>query len=73
MKQQIPGAALATAGWLIFSGLFSVYVDKYTRYSSFYGTMTTIALIMVWLYGCMYVLFVGGFINREIEKKGLFY
>lgn len=73
VKQQIPGAALATAGWLIFSGLFSVYVDKYTRYSSFYGTMTTIALIMVWLYGCMYVLFVGGFINREIEKKGLFY
>lgn len=52
-----------------FSGIFSVYVDKYNNYSSFYGTMTTIALIMVWLYGCMYVLFIGGIINRTWEER----
>lgn len=73
IKYQIPGAVVAAAGWMIFSYFFSIYVNKYTRYSSFYGTMTTIALIMVWLYGCMYVLFVGGFINREIEKRGLLF
>lgn len=54
---------------MIFSGIFSVYVDKYNNYSSFYGTMTTIALIMVWLYGCMYVLFIGGIINRTWEER----
>ena len=73
IKYQIPGAVVAAAGWMIFSYFFSIYVNKYTRYSSFYGTMTTIALIMVWLYGCMYVLFVGGFINREIEKRKLLF
>lgn len=31
--------------------------------------MTTIALIMVWLYGCMYVLFIGGIINRTWEER----
>lgn len=73
LKYQIPGAVVAAAGWMGFSYFFSIYVNKYTRYSSFYGTMTTIALIMVWLYGCMYVLFVGGFINREIEKRELLF
>ena len=63
-KYQLPGAVFAAAAWMIFSGIFSVYVDKYNNYSSFYGTMTTIALIMVWLYGCMYVLFIGGIIKR---------
>jgi membrane protein len=33
--------------------------------------MTTIALIMVWLYGCMYVLFLGGVINSALERSKL--
>ena len=73
LKFQIPGAVVAAAGWMGFSYFFSIYVNKYSRYSSFYGTMTTIALIMVWLYGCMYVLFVGGFINREIGRRELLF
>lgn len=68
-KYQLPGAIFAATAWMIFSGIFSVYVDKYNNYSSFYGTMTTIALIMVWLYGCMYVLFIGGIINRTWEER----
>ena len=69
LAAQLPGAVFAAAAWMIFSGIFSVYVDKYNNYSSFYGTMTTIALIMVWLYGCMYVLFIGGIINRTWEER----
>ena len=68
-KYQLPGAVFAATAWMIFSGIFSVYVDKYNNYSSFYGTMTTIALIMVWLYGCMYVLFIGGILNRTWEER----
>lgn len=69
IKKQIPGAAVAATGWVIFSGLFSIYVDKYSKYSTFYGTVTAIALIMVWLYGCMYVVFLGGFLNCLLEEK----
>lgn len=65
---QLPGAFFSAAAWIIFSAIFSLYVDKYNNYSSFYGTMTTIALIMLWLYGCMYVLFIGGIINRTWEE-----
>lgn len=71
IKEQIPGAVFAAMGWVGFSALFSIYVDKYNNYVSFYGTMTTIALIMVWLYGCMYVLFLGGLINSAGEQRKL--
>ncbi len=69
VKKQVAGAVFSAAAWIGFSFCFSIYVDKYTNYSSFYGTMTTIALIMVWLYGCMYVLFLGGLLNRILENR----
>lgn len=68
-KNQIPGAVFAAMGWIFFSFFFSIYVDRFSNYSSFYGTMTTIALLMVWLYGCMYVLFLGGFLNFILSKR----
>ncbi len=68
-KKQLPGAIFAAVLWIVFSYGFSIYVDKYNNYASFYGTMTTIALIMVWLYACMYMLLLGGFINYILEEK----
>lgn len=65
LRYHIPGAFLAALGWLLFSYLYSFYVDYFSNYASFYGTMTTIALLMVWLYACMYILFLGGIINHK--------
>lgn len=65
---QLPGALLATAGWLSFSYLYSFYVDHISNYASFYGTMTMIALLMVWLYACMYILFFGGWLNDFLRR-----
>lgn len=61
---QLPGGLLTTTGWILFSYLYSYYVDHLSNYSFFYGTMTTIALLMVWLFACMYLLFFGGLINH---------
>jgi len=71
-RDQVPGALVATCGWLAFSGLYSFYVDNFNNYSVFYGTMTIIALLMVWLYACMYILFLGGLINKMLDKDTLF-
>lgn len=70
LRCHIPGALLSTLGWLLFSFLFSYYVDSFSNYSAFYGTATTIALIMVWLYACMYILFLGGAINSCLKEGG---
>lgn len=73
----MPGAFLAAVFWMVFSYVFSFYVKSYSNYATFYGTMTTIALIMVWLYFCMYMMFIGAFfnhllyLNRKKKKERL--
>lgn len=69
LRNQLPGALLATTGWILFSYGYSYYVDHFSNYSFFYGTMTTIALLMVWLYACMYLLFLGGLCNQLLGRK----
>jgi membrane protein len=62
-REQIAGAVFAAVGWLAVSGFFSLYVNTHSNYTSFYGTMTTLAFLLLWIYGCMYILFLGGIIN----------
>ena len=67
-SKQYPGAIVASFGWLAFSYVYSYYVDNISNYSTFYGAMTTAALLMLWLYACMYILFLGGLLNHILEK-----
>jgi membrane protein len=53
---QIPGALLCAAIWYVFSIFLSLYVNFYDRFS-IYGSMSTIVLMMFWLYSCMYIMF----------------
>ena len=67
MKQQLPGAVFTSCGWLLISFIFSVYLDIFTGFSSMYGSLTTIILIMLWLYVCMYVILLGGELYALLE------
>ena len=60
---ELPGAVLTAGGWIGFSFLFSFYIDYQTKHSFAYGSLTTLAFSMLWLYFCMYILFVGAEIN----------
>jgi len=60
---QIPGAIFTSVGWTFASFLFSVYLDIFKGFSNLYGSLTTIVIIMLWLYFCMYVMLLGGEIN----------
>lgn len=63
VKKQIPGAIFAAVGWMIISWIFSVYVDVFQGFSDMYGSLTTIVLIMLWMYFCMYTILLGGEVN----------
>ncbi len=60
---QLPGAFLAAVTWSVFSWGFSVYVDRFNGLSM-YGNLTTIIIVMLWLYFCMYLILVGAIVNR---------
>lgn len=63
MKYQIPGAIFSAIGWSGFSYCFAIYVDYFHGFN-IYGSLSTIVLIMMWLYVCMYILLIGANLNR---------
>lgn len=68
-KTQIPGALFSSIGWYALSWGFSVYLDVFKNFSVIYGSLTSIMLLMIWVYWCMYILLLGAEINALIEKK----
>ena len=68
LKHQWPGAIFTAFGWIIASFFISVYMDIFKGFSNMYGSLTTIVLIMLWFYFCMYILLLGGEINLLIEE-----
>lgn len=65
----IPGALLSSIGWLIFSDLFSMYVEQLAEFLTFFGSVYAVALSMLWLYFCICILFYGAALNRWLEEK----
>lgn len=66
--KQIPGAAFAALGWMIFSYGFSIYFEHFSRFSYMYGSLTAIILLMLWLYFCICIVFIGAEINYFLES-----
>lgn len=66
---QFPGAIVSAAGWMLFSYAYSFYIDNFSNYSATYGSLTAIVLLMLWLYFCMYILFIGAEINDLLSRR----
>lgn len=64
LMESLPGALMAASGWLIFSDLYSIYVERFARLSNVYGSVYAVALSMLWLYCCISIVFYGGALNR---------
>ena len=68
-KSQIPGAMVSAVAWSLFSLAFSVYIDFTPGSINMYGSLTTLVLIMLWLYFCMWIRLIGAEINSYFEDK----
>lgn len=65
---ELPGAILTSAGWMGFSYLYSYYIDNFSNYSATYGSLTAIVLCMLWIYACMYIMFIGSEVNQILSN-----
>lgn len=72
IKDQLPGAAIAALAWAICSYGFSIYMDIYEKVSKVYGSLGSIIAIMLWLYFCMWILFMGAEINCYLNDPKSF-
>lgn len=68
LKSQLPGAVICSVAWYLFSMGVSIYVDYFNGFSM-YGSLTTIALIMLWLYFCMYIMMLSAEINVVFGER----
>ncbi len=65
-KSQVKGAAFSSFLLNIVSFVFSRYLNIFKGFSSTYGSLTTLMLIMMWTYTCFYVIFLGAEINKNL-------
>ncbi len=68
MRYEFPGAVFSTAVWLLYSWAFSFYIDNFAQYSVTYGSLATIVIFILWLYGTMNIVFIGAEINVVLRK-----
>ena len=54
----------------MISLIFSVYLDILNGFDHV-GSLTTIILVMLWLYFCMYMILLGGVINITVFRDNL--
>ena len=69
----LPGAFLATVGTVLMSIAFSAFIAESAKYTLVYGSLASIILLMLWLYFCCQVIYVGAALNivlRNIKRRG---
>lgn len=62
LRLQLPGAVFAAVGWSFITWAFSVYVEEFNGFTA-YGNLTTIIILMLWLYFGMYIVLAGACLN----------
>lgn len=67
-REQLSGAFVASVFWIVYSFFFSIYIDYFNGFSM-YGSLTTVIIVMIWLYFCMYIFFGGVIINRLLSTS----
>lgn len=63
-KKVFPGAIISSIGWIVFSYIFSIYIDSFSDMTYIYGSLTAVIVLMLWLYFCIYIFFIGAEINK---------
>ena len=70
-KHVIPGAITATILWFVISIGFSFYVSNFANYSSTYGSLGGVIVLMLWLYLTGLILMLGGEINAILHRQNI--
>ena len=59
------GAFFTTIGWIVVTFVYSYYVSHFANYSLFYGSLSGIIVMMMWVYLLSFIFVMGIAINAE--------
>ncbi len=69
--QEIPshttnkGAIFTTVCWILSTEIFAFYVEKFAKYDIFYGSISNILVLLLWVYLLSYIFVLGMIINAS--------
>lgn len=65
------GALFTSFGWILFTKLYSVYINVFSGYSTIYGGISGLLVLMWWIYFLMYIFVMGMALNvsKYEERK----
>ena len=65
------GALFTSVGWIIATAVYSFYINNYAHYSTFYGGLANIVILMLWLYALAFIFTIGMALNYRKEEVEL--
>lgn len=65
-SETIPGSIFASIGIILFSAIFSFYVNNFGNYSKSYGSIGGLIVLLIWLYSISIVIVLGAEVNATL-------
>lgn len=62
------GAIIATVLWVLFTVIYSIYVNRFASYENLYGALAGIIALMAYFYTSSLILLLGAEMNQVIEQ-----
>lgn len=64
---QLPGAVFSSIAISVFSIYFAAYCSGSNVYNSFYGSLTSVTIFLMWIYSCINLFLIGGVMNSHYQ------
>lgn len=62
------GAIFTTIGWIISTEIYSIYTELFSKYDLFYGSISNVLTLLLWVYILSYIFVLGMVINASVEN-----
>ena len=76
-KTTTKGAIFTTISWILATEIYSFYIGTFSKYDVFYGSISNIVILLLWIYILSYIFVLGMAINagntkeEDIERTGM--
>lgn len=65
------GSLFTTIMWMLITQIYSFWVTNVSHYDIFYGSISNIIILLIWMYFLSYVFVIGLVLNAGIENKNV--
>ena len=63
------GSLFTSIGWIIATEIFTFYIERFATYDAFYGGISNVLVLLLWVYLLSYIYVLGMVINASDYKE----